>query len=128
MCVRHQLKPLQPSDYRVVREIYADAIQFQGQSFYTKEQIEAWSALAWLPGVLDRPLSEGLGWLSLQNQTVVAFAVRYPLDRLALLYCRSGFHRKGHASSLLDLYVSICIIFIYIYIYSAGPKDFAETC
>ena len=98
----YQLKPLRPSDHKAVREIYVDAIESQGESLYTKEQIEAWHGLAWLPGVLDTPLIKGRGWISLENQNLAAFAVRYPLDRLALLYCRGVFGRRGHATVLLD--------------------------
>ena len=96
------LKPLRPSDHNAVREVYIDAIESLGASLYTKEQIEAWLGLAWLPGVLDTPLAHGRGWISLENQNLAAFAVRYPFDRLALLYCRSDFARRGHASVLLD--------------------------
>ena len=98
----YQLKPLRSSDCIAVREIYADAIESQGKNFYTKEQIEAWAGLAVLPGVLEKPIVEGRGWFSLENKNVAAFAVRYPLNRLALLYCRGGFVRRGHASFLLD--------------------------
>ena len=98
----YQLQPLRPSDCIAVRDIYADAIESQGEDLYTKEQIQAWVGLAWLPGVLDTPLTEGRGWISLENQHLAAFAVRYPLNRLALLYCRGQFGRRGHASLLLD--------------------------
>ncbi len=98
----YQLKPLRPSHYIAVKEIYADAIASHGACFYTKEQIQAWVSLAWLPGVLDAPLAEGRGWISLENQNIAAFAVRYPIDRLALLYCRGCYVRRGHASYLLD--------------------------
>tara|TARA_B100000029_G_C17552622_1_gene950635 strand:+ start:98 stop:589 length:492 start_codon:yes stop_codon:yes gene_type:complete len=102
MFASYQLQQLRSSDLSSVREVYLDAIQSQGEPLYTQEQIQAWTALACLPGVLDRPLLEGRGWISLENQLVVAFAVRYPLDRLALLYCRGRFSRRGHASLLLD--------------------------
>ena len=97
-----QLQPLRSSDFIAVREVYADAIESQGEDVYTKQQTRAWASLAWLPGVLDTPLSEGIGWISLEKKLVVAFAVRYPFDRLALLYCRGQYARRGHASLLLD--------------------------
>lgn len=80
-----RLRPLTEADHFVVREIYADAIESQGGGLYSPVQISAWAALAWLPGVLDRPLIEGRGWLSLENDEVEAFALRYPSDRLAML-------------------------------------------
>ena len=50
-------------------------------------------------GVLDRTLLEGVGWISGADE---AFALRYPLDRLALLYCCGRAARQGHASMLLN--------------------------
>ena len=102
MRIHYQLKPLEAPHFPAVREIYSDAIEHQSADCYTQEQIQSWSALAWMPGVLDRTLVEGKGWISLEKQDVEAFAVRYPVNRLALLYCRSRSSRRGHASALLD--------------------------
>ncbi len=97
-----QLRQMSIDDHSTVREVYVDAIESQGENFYTKKQIQAWTALACLPGVLDKTLFEGNGWISLENHNVAAFAVRYPVDRLALLYCRGCFICRGHGSLLLD--------------------------
>ena len=96
------LKPLERCDHNDVREIYTEAIESQGKGFYTPEQIRCWADLAWLPGFLDRALIEGKGWISVENENPQAFAVRYPFHRLALLYCRGVFARRGHATALLD--------------------------
>ena len=42
-----------------LREVYEDAIRTCDKSLYSQEQIEAWSALAYLPGILDKPLKQG---------------------------------------------------------------------
>ena len=99
-----RLELLHPSSHQLVREIYVEAIENLGKGFYTKEQIQAWSSLAFLPGILDNSLLYGKGWVSLADvdNQVAAFAVRYPLDRLSLLYCRSCFARQGHATALLN--------------------------
>tara|TARA_Y100001968_G_C19351286_1_gene714782 strand:+ start:845 stop:1327 length:483 start_codon:yes stop_codon:yes gene_type:complete len=102
MVVRFYLRELQISDHSVVREIYSDAIKTQGHPLYSTQQIEAWSALAWLPGILDKPLMEGRGWVSCVQNVIEAFALIYPLDRLALLYCRGRSSRHGHATALLE--------------------------
>ena len=49
-----QLRPICDSDHYVLREVYVDAINYQKNALYTQDQIQAWSALAWLPGILDR--------------------------------------------------------------------------
>tara|TARA_Y100001968_G_scaffold329061_1_gene377566 strand:+ start:3659 stop:4132 length:474 start_codon:yes stop_codon:yes gene_type:complete len=103
MALSYDLRKLRYSDHFVVREIYADAINTQGHLFYSNQQIEAWSALAWMPGILDRPLTEGRGWVSCKDSNVEAFALTYPSNRLALLYCRGRSSRCGHASALLNV-------------------------
>mgnify|MGYP002014917314 CR=1 FL=1 len=85
-----------------LREVYEDAIRTCDKSLYSQEQIDAWSALAYLPGVLDKPLKYGFGWVSCVDQTIEAFALKYPHNRLALLYCRGRSSRQGHATALLD--------------------------
>ena len=84
-----------------LREVYEDAIKACDNSLYSQEQINAWSALAYLPGVLDKPLKHGLGWVSCVNNKIEAFAMKYPHNRLALLYCRGRSSRQGHATALL---------------------------
>ncbi len=84
-----------------LRDVYEDAIRACDQSLYSQEQIDAWSALAYLPGVLDKPIKHGCGWVSCVNKTIEAFALKYPQDRLALLYCRGRSSRQGHATALL---------------------------
>ena len=96
------LRPCESSDEAALREVYEDAIRTCDRSLYSKEQIEAWSALAYLPGILDKPLKEGVGWVSCVNNTIEAFALRYPNNRLALLYCRGRSSRQGHATALLQ--------------------------
>jgi len=95
------LRPCEISDEIALREVYEDAIRTCDKSLYSQEQIEAWSALAYLPGILDKPLKEGVGWVSCVNKTIEAFALKYPQNRLALLYCRGRSSRQGHATALL---------------------------
>ena len=92
------LRRIVPNDHSLLREIYADAIESQARLLYSQEQVQAWAALAWLPGILDRTFEEGSGWISGED---AAFAIRYPSTRLALLYCRGSAARQGHASQLL---------------------------
>ena len=92
------LRRIVPNDHSLLREIYADAIESQAGLLYSQEQVQAWAALAWLPGILDRTFEEGSGWISGED---AAFAIRFPTTRLALLYCRGSAARQGHASQLL---------------------------
>ena len=102
MSKSHYLKPLEHKHYEVVKNVYINAIQEIGPLSYTDQQIAAWSSLAVLPGVLDESLEKGKGLVSFEGKEIAAFAVRYPLNRLALLYCRASFSRRGHATRLLN--------------------------
>ena len=93
------LRPIAPEDQALLREIYADAIESQAPLLYTDEQVRAWAALAWLPGVLDASFRDGSGWLTSDGS---AFAIRHPEDRLSLLYCRGSASRRGHGRALVD--------------------------
>ena len=48
----------------------------------------------------DKSITQGKGWL-LSEKKIVAFATRYPTDRIALFYCKGKFQRKGFGSKLL---------------------------
>lgn len=93
------LRLILPADEILLREIYADAIESQAPQLYSDQQVKSWAALAWLPGVLDQTLKQGSGWISGED---AAFAMRYPMDRLALLYCRGRAARQGHGKALLE--------------------------
>ena len=96
------LRPCESSDEMALREVYEEAIRTCDKSLYSQKQIDAWSALAYLPGILDKPFKQGVGWVSCVNKTIEAFALRYPTNRLALLYCRGRSSRQGHATDLLQ--------------------------
>ena len=96
------MRPCESSDEMALREVYEDAIRTCDKSLYSQEQIEAWTAFAYLPGILDKPLKQGVGWVSCVDKTIEAFALKYPHNRLALLYCRGRSSRQGHATALLN--------------------------
>ena len=93
------LRPIGSGDAFLLRGIYADAVESQAPALYSDQQVKAWAALAWLPGVLDRTFEEGSGWISGHD---AAFAIRHPKNRLSLLYCRGCAARQGHGTALLE--------------------------
>ena len=97
-----QLTLIKREDNSDLRDVYVDSIQSQAPSFYNNSQIAAWAALANLPSFFEIPFDEGRGWALLKRSKIEAFALRYPLDRLALLYCRGRSSRKGFANMLLE--------------------------
>ena len=47
------LRRITPNDQSLLRDIYADAIESQAGMLYSQQQVQAWSALAWLPVAPD---------------------------------------------------------------------------
>ena len=97
-----ELRRIRNIDYLCVRDVYSDSIHSQGRALYSNDQLQAWSSLASLPAIFDRALEEGKGWLIVQKNVVEAFAIRFPSDRLALLYCRGRSTRQGFGTILLQ--------------------------
>ena len=71
------------------------------QRIYNKEQKRAWASQAWDNKIFDLTINEGKGWLIHEKNRVIAFASRYPSNRIALLYCKGDFQRKGYGTRLL---------------------------
>ena len=97
------LRLIRSEDTSDLRDIYVDSIKSQAPYFYSNIQIEAWISLATLPSIFDRSIDKGGGWVLLKKDKIEAFALRYPIDRLALLYCRGRSSRMGYATKLLHL-------------------------
>ena len=98
------MRILQPSDRDQLAEVYRDAVISQAIGLYSDSQLEAWANHGWRSDVMERALQQGFGLASLATtsaNTIEAFAVLEPLDRLALLYCRGRSCRQGRSSSLV---------------------------
>ena len=90
------------TDHAIVVDVFKDSINSLCRKLYSKQQIKVWLSLATIDGAMDRALINGNGWVSCLDSEIEAFAIRYPTDRLALLYCRGRSCRQGHAKSLLN--------------------------
>ncbi|MDA0290378.1 MAG: GNAT family N-acetyltransferase [Cyanobacteria bacterium] len=96
------IRPMLLLDQPIAREVYVDAVLNLPEKIYSKAQLDAWAAVALLPGVLDTTLQKGFGLVSCSKTAIEAFAVLYPADRVALLYCRARSHRQGRGKQLLQ--------------------------
>ncbi len=50
----------------------------------------------------DNSITNGKGWLLSEKGIIIAFAIRYPIKRISLFYCKGKFQRKGYGSKLLQ--------------------------
>ena len=95
------LRQITIKDQLELKKVYFDSIQSLDGNTYTKEQKMAWSSQAWDNPNFDKSISIGKGWLISEKGIIIAFASRYPNNRIALFYCKGNFQRKGFGSKLL---------------------------
>jgi len=95
------LRQITIKDQLELKKVYFDAIQSLDEKIYSKEQKRAWSSQAWHNPNFNKSIIKGKGWLISKQGIIIAFAIRYPVDRIALFYCKAKFQRKGYGSKLL---------------------------
>jgi len=95
------LRQITIKDQLELKKVYFDAIQTLDEKIYSQEQKRAWASQAWHNTSFDKSITKGKGWLISKQGLIIAFATRYPADRIALFYCKGKFQRQGCGSKLL---------------------------
>ena len=96
------LRQINIKDNLVLKSIYFDSIISIDNKFYNSEQKFAWSSQAWENPEFENAIKYGDGWVLEENSYLKGFAIRYPKDKLSLLYCRNNSKRKGNGTILLN--------------------------
>ncbi len=96
----HQVRRLNSNDHDALVEIYRQAVLGSTAQLYSEAQQWAWAEQS---NALRSLLPEGEGWvISNQRDEPIAFSLRYPADRLALLYCNPDAQRQGCGRLLIN--------------------------
>ena len=95
------LKQITKKDQLDLKKLYFNSIISIDESIYSLEQKRAWASQAWNNKNFDLAIIEGKGWLIKNSAEIIAFATRYPDNRIALLYCKGDSQRKGYGTKLL---------------------------
>ena len=95
------LRPITNKDQLELKKVYFDSIKSIDEKIYSKDQKRSWSSQAWINPNFENSICKGNGWLINDKETIIAFASRYPRNRIALFYCKGKFQRKGYGSKLL---------------------------
>ena len=95
------LKQITEKDQLDLKKIYFDSVVSINESVYTSEQKRAWASQAWENKNFNLSLKEGKGWLIYERKQKIAFASRYPNNRLSLLYCKGDSQRRGYGTRLI---------------------------
>ena len=95
------LRQIVIKDQIELKKVYFDSIQSLDEKIYNREQKRAWSSQAWDNPNFEKSITQGKGWLFSEKGIIIAFATRYPKNRISLFYCRGEFQRKGYGSKLI---------------------------
>ena len=95
------LKQITKKDQHELKKLYFDSILSIDENIYSTEQKRAWASQAWDNKTYALSIKEGKGWLIKDKGETIAFATRYPDNRISLLYCKGNSQRKGYGSMLL---------------------------
>ena len=95
------LRQITIKDQLELKKVYFNSIQSLDEKVYSQEQKRAWSSQAWNNSNFDKSITKGQGWLLSKHGNIIAFATRYPTDKIALFYCKGKYQRKGCGSKLL---------------------------
>ena len=95
------LRQITIKDQMELKKVYFDSIQSLDEKIYSQEHKRAWSSQAWNNPNFEKSITKGKGWLISKKGIIIAFATRYPPERIALLYCKGKFQRKGCGFKLL---------------------------
>ena len=96
------LKQITKKDQLYLKKLYFNSIISIDEKIYSPEQKRAWASQAWDNKYFNLSLQEGKGWLIEEKEKIIAFASRYPKNRIALLYCKGDSQRKGYGTELLQ--------------------------
>jgi len=96
------LRQITIKDQLELKKVYFKSILSIDKNIYSQEQKRAWSSQAWNNSNFNKSITKGRGWLLSKKGIIIAFATRYPTDRIALFYCKGKFQRKGYGFKLLQ--------------------------
>ncbi|HEY9694153.1 MAG TPA: GNAT family N-acetyltransferase [Oculatellaceae cyanobacterium] len=94
------IREYQPSDVETLISIFRDAIITTGSTAYNAEQIKVWSSYPEDIEEFRQLLSQGITYVAVHNNQLVAFGQLNPSNHIAYLYTASDFARLGYATKI----------------------------
>ena len=97
-----KLKQITKKDQLKLKEVYFDSVSTIDENIYSKVHKFAWASQAWENSEFEKSLLKGFGSKLICKNKIIGFAIRYPENRLALLYVRGSFKRMGFGTIILN--------------------------
>jgi len=95
------LRQITIKDQITLKKIYFDSIKSIDEKIYSKEQKLVWSSQAWMNSEFHESITRGKGFMMEDLNNKIGFAIRFPENKLSLLYVRKNFSRKGIGNILI---------------------------
>ena len=96
------LRQITIKDQIDLKKIYFDSIQSIDEKIYNNEQKLAWSSQAWINLEFHKSVTKGKGFIVEDFNKKIGFAIRYPKNKLSLLYVRGNFRGEGIGNMLIN--------------------------
>ena len=96
------LRQITSKDQVDLKKVYFDSIQSINKAIYSKEQKMAWASQAWENPNFIKTIINGKGWLISDKEKIIAFASRFPKNKISLFYCRGEYQKQGYGARLLN--------------------------
>ena len=96
------LRKITIKDKNNLKRIYFDSIKSIDEKIYSKEQKFAWSSQAWINQEFHKSITRGQGFIVEDFTKEIGFAIRYPKNKISLLYVRGNFKRRGIGNILIN--------------------------
>ena len=96
------LRQITIKDQIILKRIYFDSIQSIDERMYSKEQKLAWSSQAWINQEFYNSITKGKGIIIEEFNENKGFAIRYPDNKLSLLYVKGQCKEKGIGNILIQ--------------------------
>ena len=97
-----KLKQITKKDQLKLKEVYFDSVCSIDENIYSKEHKFAWACQAWKNSEFEKSLLKGIGSKLIYNNKIIGFAIRYPENRLSLIYVIGDFKKKGFGTMILN--------------------------
>ena len=95
------LRQITIKDQITLKKIYFDSINSIDEKIYSKKQKLVWSSQAWMNLEFHKSITRGKGFMMEDLNKKIGFAIRYPENKLSLLYVRGIFRRRGIGNVLI---------------------------
>lgn len=97
----YQIRPYQPGEEPLLRELFYNTVHNVNQRDYTVEQLEAWAPQRYDANVWAARLAQSEPFVALNNEEIVGFADVQTDGYIDFFFCHQAYQGKGVGKALM---------------------------